>query len=55
MLRLCWEGYDRAQIGAMEGRNAGALNQRFKEIRDQFGVSKDISVIRLLFQAGVLP
>ncbi|WOF73227.1 autoinducer binding domain-containing protein [Parvibaculaceae bacterium PLY_AMNH_Bact1] len=55
ILRLYWEGYDRAQISIMVGRTVGALNQRFKEIREQFGVAKDISVIRLLLQAGVLP
>ncbi len=55
ILRLVWEGYSRAQIGAIVGRTEGALNQRFKEIRQQFGVAKDISVIRKLFQAGVLP
>lgn len=55
ILRLHWEGWDRAQIGELEGRSVGALNQHFKEIREKFGVSKDISVIRILMQAGILP
>jgi len=55
LLRLHWEGYSRASIAAMEDCKEAAINQRFYEMRQRFGVEKDIQIIKLAFSVGALP